>query len=224
MSNIFARFVKNESGATAIEYGLIAALIALAIMVGAGAVGNSLDAKFNLIAEHAEHGWLIARPVLPADWKGRPHPGGLFVCAIVIRGKSAALLSPAVKAAPVSLAGVSPRGTPAMLEALIFVVFPFCMVFAAVSDTLSMTIANRVPLLLLAVFALVAPLTGMGWADYGWHFAAGATGAGGDLRHVRARRHGRRRRQAARRRRPSGWASTSIWSNTWSRRPSSAAC
>ena len=61
-----------------------------------------------------------------------------------------------------------------MLEALIFVVFPFCMVFAAVSDTLSMTIANRVPLLLLAVFALVAPLTGMGWADYGWHFAAGA--------------------------------------------------
>ena len=35
-----------------------------------------------------------------------------------------------------------------MLEALIFVVFPFCMVFAAVSDTLSMTIANRVSLLL----------------------------------------------------------------------------
>ena len=37
MSKIFARFVKDESGATAIEYGLIAALIALAIMVGAGA-------------------------------------------------------------------------------------------------------------------------------------------------------------------------------------------
>lgn len=61
-----------------------------------------------------------------------------------------------------------------MLEALIFVVFPFCMVFAAVSDMLSMTIANRVPLLLLVVFALVAPLTGMEWVDYGWHFAAGA--------------------------------------------------
>ena len=60
-----------------------------------------------------------------------------------------------------------------MLEALIFVVFPFCMVFAAVSDTLSMTIANRVPLLLLAVFAVVAPLTGMDWVAYGWHFAAG---------------------------------------------------
>ena len=61
-----------------------------------------------------------------------------------------------------------------MLEALIFVVFPFCMVFAAVSDMLSMTIANRVSLLLVATFAVVAPLTGMDWATYGWHFAAGA--------------------------------------------------
>ena len=51
MSNIFARFVKDESGATAIEYGLIAALIALAIMVGAGAVGNSLDAKVQSISD-----------------------------------------------------------------------------------------------------------------------------------------------------------------------------
>jgi pilus assembly protein Flp/PilA len=47
MSNIFARFVKDESGATAIEYGLIAALIALAILVGAGAVGNNLSSRFN---------------------------------------------------------------------------------------------------------------------------------------------------------------------------------
>lgn len=60
-----------------------------------------------------------------------------------------------------------------MLEALIFVVFPFCMVYAAVSDMMSMTIANRVPLLLLGVFAVVAPLTGMDWVTYGWHFAAG---------------------------------------------------
>ncbi len=50
MTNILARFMKDESGATAIEYGLIAALIALAIMVGAGAVGNSLNAKFNSIS------------------------------------------------------------------------------------------------------------------------------------------------------------------------------
>ena len=50
MSKIVARFVKDESGATAIEYGLIAALIALAIMVGAGALGNNLNTKFNNIA------------------------------------------------------------------------------------------------------------------------------------------------------------------------------
>lgn len=60
-----------------------------------------------------------------------------------------------------------------MLHAVIFVVFPFCMVFAAVSDLLSMTIANRVSLLLLASFAVVAPLTGMEWTTYAWHWAAG---------------------------------------------------
>lgn len=51
MSNIVARFVKDESGATAIEYGLIAALIALAIMVGAGALGSSLNNKFQAISD-----------------------------------------------------------------------------------------------------------------------------------------------------------------------------
>lgn len=51
MTKLFARFVKDESGATAIEYGLIAALIALAIMIGAGAVGNALDEKFQTIAD-----------------------------------------------------------------------------------------------------------------------------------------------------------------------------
>ena len=61
-----------------------------------------------------------------------------------------------------------------MLEALIFVVFPFCMTFAIVSDMVSMTIANRVSVILVATFAVVAPLTGMAWADYGWHFAAAA--------------------------------------------------
>ena len=61
-----------------------------------------------------------------------------------------------------------------MLEAIIFVVFPFCMAFAAVSDMLSMTIANRVSVILILTFAIVAPLTGMGWSDYGMHFAAGA--------------------------------------------------
>lgn len=49
MSKLFARLLKDESGATAIEYGLIAALIALAIMVGAGAVGSQLNTNFTTI-------------------------------------------------------------------------------------------------------------------------------------------------------------------------------
>jgi prepilin peptidase CpaA len=60
-----------------------------------------------------------------------------------------------------------------MVVALILVVFPFCMVFAAVSDLLSMTIANRVALLLVGTFMVVAPLTGMEWTVYGWHLLAG---------------------------------------------------
>ncbi len=61
-----------------------------------------------------------------------------------------------------------------MLQAVIFVVFPFCMVYAAVSDLMSMQIANRVSLLLIVTFAIVAPLAGMDWATYGTHFAAAA--------------------------------------------------
>jgi len=61
-----------------------------------------------------------------------------------------------------------------MLEALIFVVFPFCMLFAAISDALSMTIANRVSLVLVVTFVVVAPLTGMALSEFGLHLAAGA--------------------------------------------------
>ena len=44
------RFLRDEEGVTAIEYGLIAALIAVVIIVGAGAVGTNLNAMFNYIA------------------------------------------------------------------------------------------------------------------------------------------------------------------------------
>lgn len=46
MTKIFARLMKDESGATAIEYGLIAALISVALITGATALGNSLDSTF----------------------------------------------------------------------------------------------------------------------------------------------------------------------------------
>jgi pilus assembly protein Flp/PilA len=50
MRSILSRFVRNESGATAIEYGLLAALIALAIITAVTLVGTNLSAKFNAIA------------------------------------------------------------------------------------------------------------------------------------------------------------------------------
>ena len=60
-----------------------------------------------------------------------------------------------------------------MLEAIVLVVFPFCMAFSAMTDTLSMKISNRVPLVLVAAFLVVAPLTGMPLADIGLHLLAG---------------------------------------------------
>lgn len=46
MKTLFNRFVKNESGATAIEYGLLAALIAVVIIATLQILGPRLDAKF----------------------------------------------------------------------------------------------------------------------------------------------------------------------------------
>jgi prepilin peptidase CpaA len=59
-----------------------------------------------------------------------------------------------------------------MIEAAILVVFPFAMLHAAISDMLSMTILNRVSLLLIGTFAIVAPLTGMEFSQIMMHFAA----------------------------------------------------
>ncbi|WP_027553227.1 Flp family type IVb pilin [Bradyrhizobium sp. Cp5.3] len=50
MKNLVARFVKDESGATAIEYGLIAAGIALAIITVVNSLGTTLNAKFGSIS------------------------------------------------------------------------------------------------------------------------------------------------------------------------------
>ena len=49
MKTILSRFMQDESGATAIEYGLIAAGISVAIIVVVYNVGSSLDAKFATI-------------------------------------------------------------------------------------------------------------------------------------------------------------------------------
>ena len=49
MKNLFSRFVKDESGATAIEYGLIAAGISLAIIAIVNTLGTTLNSKFTSI-------------------------------------------------------------------------------------------------------------------------------------------------------------------------------
>ena len=54
--NIFARFAQDESGATAIEYGLIAALISVGIIVAATTLGGNLGSVFNNIATKLEPG------------------------------------------------------------------------------------------------------------------------------------------------------------------------
>jgi pilus assembly protein Flp/PilA len=46
MKNLMNRFAKDESGATAIEYGLIAALIAVVCVTVWTQIGNNLNARF----------------------------------------------------------------------------------------------------------------------------------------------------------------------------------
>ena len=44
------KFIRDENGATAIEYGLIAALIAVVIIGATTAIGTNLSTKFNTVA------------------------------------------------------------------------------------------------------------------------------------------------------------------------------
>ena len=50
MKNLVSRFVKDESGATAIEYGLIAAGISVVIITAVGTVGTNLNGVFTYVA------------------------------------------------------------------------------------------------------------------------------------------------------------------------------
>ena len=50
MSNLISRFVRDESGATAIEYGLIAALVAVVLIAALKALGTSLSTTFSNVA------------------------------------------------------------------------------------------------------------------------------------------------------------------------------
>lgn len=55
----------------------------------------------------------------------------------------------------------------------VLVVFPALMIYAAASDIVSMTISNRLCLLLVLAFAVCAAVLGLSWVEIGWHLAAG---------------------------------------------------
>ena len=61
-----------------------------------------------------------------------------------------------------------------MIVAAILLVFPLCLAFAAISDLLTMTIPNRVSLILIVSFALLAPLSGLALPTIGMHLLGAA--------------------------------------------------
>jgi prepilin peptidase CpaA len=61
-----------------------------------------------------------------------------------------------------------------MLEAATLLFFPVLMIFAALSDLLTMTISNRVSIALAVLFLIMAFACGLSAADIFWHLACGA--------------------------------------------------
>lgn len=59
-----------------------------------------------------------------------------------------------------------------MIAAIILVVFPFAMIYSALTDIFTMTIANRVSALLIISFLAIAPFIGLSWADFASHLLA----------------------------------------------------
>ena len=62
-----------------------------------------------------------------------------------------------------------------MIVSVIFLLFPLCLVLAALTDLLEMTIPNPIPLALVVGFLVIAPFIGLTWTAFGWHLAAGLT-------------------------------------------------
>jgi prepilin peptidase CpaA len=56
-------------------------------------------------------------------------------------------------------------------DLLILTIFPGAMALAAATDLFTMTVPNRLALVLVGSFFVVAPLAGLGWTDLGLHLA-----------------------------------------------------
>jgi pilus assembly protein Flp/PilA len=65
MINTIKNFLNDESGATAIEYGLIAALVSVAAIAALGSLGNSLGTMFNSVANELSGAVSNAAPATP---------------------------------------------------------------------------------------------------------------------------------------------------------------
>ena len=59
-----------------------------------------------------------------------------------------------------------------MYSAIVFIVLPACLVLAALTDFLEMTIPNWISLLLVGAFVAIAPFSGLSAIELGWHLAA----------------------------------------------------
>ena len=65
MIDTIKSFLNDESGATAIEYGLIAALVSVAAIAALGSLGNSLGTMFNSVANELSGAVSNAAPATP---------------------------------------------------------------------------------------------------------------------------------------------------------------
>ena len=79
MFAIFTKLLKNEDGATAIEYGLIADLIAVAAVTVLGTVGTNLTATFSTVPTKLEAFVVGQFPTTPGGARGRCRAS--FFCA-----------------------------------------------------------------------------------------------------------------------------------------------
>ena len=60
-----------------------------------------------------------------------------------------------------------------MYELCVLLIFPFALIFAGISDALTFTISNKVSLLLLLGFVILAPFSGLSWEEIGLHVLVG---------------------------------------------------
>ena len=171
MKNFVARFLKDEFGATAIEYGLIAALIAVGIIAAARGLGSQIGTTFNT----------VARPDRTAD--AGPDLVGFRLASGSFANRRA---TPSFMASKDQI----------VLDLAVLTVLPGAVAFAAAMDLLTMKIPNRISAVMVLAFFPLALLLGLGAWDILDHVARRPRRPGARRAAVHPRLVRRRRRQA----------------------------